>query len=59
MRLAAEAIQDTERMTQLRRQRLDNIANIDLDNGTGNANRLRDPLRESLDVRDKLVWDAA
>ena len=51
MQLAAEAIQDSERI-MLGRQRLDHIANIDINSG-GN----RSALRQSLEAKDKLVWD--
>lgn len=47
--MAAEAINDSEKI-MLGRQRLD-IANIDLEN------RRADPLKQSLDVQNKLVWD--
>ena len=50
MRMAAEAIQDSERM-MLGRQRLDNVANIEV--GAG----ITDPMKQSLDVENKLVWD--
>ena len=51
MRMAKEAIQDSERI-MLGRQRLDNLSNIDL-----NHRPRRDPLKESLDVENRHVWD--
>ena len=57
MQMAAEAIHDSERI-MLGRQRLDNIANIDLHSGgLGAGHHRRDPMKESLDIENKLVWD--
>ena len=61
MRLAAEAIQDSERI-MIGRQRLDNIANIDIDKNR-DLNRRHanpaDPMKTSLEVQNKLVWDGS
>ena len=54
--MAAEAIHDSEKI-MLGRQRLDNIANIDLHSGGLGAGHRRDPMKESLDIENKLVWD--
>ena len=64
MRMAAEAIQDSERM-MLGRQRLNNVvANIEVGPGArtrvmDDDNGLDDPelMKQSLDVQNKHVWD--